>query len=87
MQPYYTEFLQHVLRKTVELRRLTLEQGNAGNIWIKQCKEYMINIGITIEELEETDSEDLKKKIKRKEKENWKSRMQKKPSLKLYRNY
>ena len=43
----------------------------------------MINIGITIEELEEIDNENLKKKIKRNEKVNWKSRMQEKPSLEL----
>ena len=41
----------------------------------------MINIGITIEELEEIDNKNLKKKIKGKEKENWKSRMQEKPRL------
>ena len=64
----------------MELQRLTLEQWNAGNIWIKQCKDYMINIEITIEELEE-DNEDLKKKIKRKEKENWKCRMQEKATV------
>ena len=41
----------------------------------------MINIGITIEKLEEIDNENLKKKIKRKEKENWKGRMQETTSL------
>jgi len=40
----------------------------------------MANIGITIEELEEIDKEDFKKKVKRKEKENWTSRMQEKSS-------
>ena len=45
----------------------------------------MINIGITVEELKKLDKEDLKKTIKRKEKENWKSKVQDKYSYKNYK--
>jgi len=41
-----------VLKKTCA-RKLTLKQWIVGNIWTKnRCKECMINIEITVEELE-----------------------------------
>ena len=75
---------KHIMDNTVKLKETVMERRGCGVRWLEKCEDYMKEVQLNWEQMEEMSRAEVRRRCKRTSDMEWRKRMVEKKSMRFY---